>query len=161
MATRLTRLVELALPLASVVAFVIAWQLYVDLRNIPAIYLPSPSAIALALTEMIQDGSLAYNLGATLLRVFAGFFVAAVSGVLLGVVMGMSRQEVIVGASLSQSFAGVCFVTAITDTFGKICLGIVHGSDLHLVLKRGQRSGGGDEGLARKRGVRVGVPRQG
>jgi hypothetical protein len=36
-------------------------------------------------------------------------------------VMGMSRQEVIVGASLSQSFAGVCFVTAITDTFGKIC----------------------------------------
>jgi len=91
MATRLTRLVELALPLASVVAFVIAWQLYVDLRNIPAIYLPSPSAIALALTEMIQDGSLAYNLGATLLRVFAGFFVAAVSGVLLGVVMGMSR----------------------------------------------------------------------
>ena len=73
MASRLTRLVELALPLASVVAFVIAWQLYVDLRNIPAIYLPSPSAIALALTEMIQDGSLAYNLGATLLRVFAGF----------------------------------------------------------------------------------------
>jgi len=91
MASRVTRLAELALPGLTVVAFVAAWQLYVDLRNIPAIYLPSPSAIAGALAEMILDGSLAFNLGATLLRIFTGFFIAAVSGVLLGVIMGMSR----------------------------------------------------------------------
>jgi len=91
MASRLTRLAELGLPALTVLAFVAAWQLYVELRNIPPIYLPSPSAIASALAEMIVDGSLAFNLGATLLRIFAGFVIAAVSGVLLGVVMGMSR----------------------------------------------------------------------
>ena len=91
MASRLTRLAELGLPVLTVLAFVAAWQLYVELRNIPPIYLPSPSAIASALAEMIVDGSLAFNLGATLLRIFAGFVIAAVSGVLLGVVMGMSR----------------------------------------------------------------------
>jgi ABC-type nitrate/sulfonate/bicarbonate transport system permease component len=90
-ASRVARLGEAGLPLLTVVAFVAAWQLYVDLRNIPAIYLPSPSAIALALAQMTLDGSLAFNLGVTLLRIFAGFFFAAVSGVLLGVVMGMSR----------------------------------------------------------------------
>ena len=91
MASRLTRLAELGLPALTVLAFVAAWQLYVELRNIPPIYLPSPSAIASALAEMIVDGSLAFNLGATLLRIFAGFVIAAVSGVLLGGVMGMSR----------------------------------------------------------------------
>ena len=90
-ASRVARLGEAWLPLLTVVAFVAAWQLYVDLRNIPAIYLPSPSSIALALAQMTLDGSLAFNLGVTLLRIFAGFFFAAVSGVLLGVVMGMSR----------------------------------------------------------------------
>jgi ABC-type nitrate/sulfonate/bicarbonate transport system permease component len=90
-ASRVARLGEAGLPLLTVVAFVVAWQLYVDLRHIPAIYLPSPSAIALALAQMTLDGSLAFNLGVTLLRIFAGFFFAAVSGVLLGVVMGMSR----------------------------------------------------------------------
>ena len=40
---------------------------------------------------MIADGSIEFNLGVTLLRIFAGFAVAAVSGVMLGVLMGMSR----------------------------------------------------------------------
>lgn len=40
---------------------------------------------------MIADGSMGFHLGVTLLRIFAGFAVAAVAGVLVGVVMGMSR----------------------------------------------------------------------
>src|SRR6202030_3837775 len=36
-------------------------------------------------------GSMLSNLGITLLRIFVGFLLAAVSGVLVGVLMGMSR----------------------------------------------------------------------
>ncbi len=79
------------LPSLTVLGFLVAWQLFVDLRGIPPIYLPAPTAIARALVGMTLDGSLPFHLGVTLLRIFAGFAVAAVTGILLGVVMGMSR----------------------------------------------------------------------
>ena len=85
------RIVELTLPTLTVVAFVAGWEALVDLRGIPPIYLPAPSSIAEYLLRMIADGSMGFNLGVTLLRIFAGFAVAAVAGVLVGVVMGMSR----------------------------------------------------------------------
>ena len=40
---------------------------------------------------MIADGTMDYHLGVTLLRIFAGFALAAVTGIALGVLMGMSR----------------------------------------------------------------------
>lgn len=89
--SRLARMGEAALPALTVAAFIAAWQLYVDVRGIPPIYLPSPSAIAKAFIEMTLDGSIAFNLGVTLLRIFAGFMIAAVTGIFLGVIMGMSR----------------------------------------------------------------------
>jgi len=85
------RILELTLPALTVVAFVAGWEAFVDLRGIAPIYLPAPSAIVEYLLRMIADGSMGFNLGVTLLRIFAGFAVAAVAGVLVGVVMGMSR----------------------------------------------------------------------
>ena len=43
------------------------------------------------LWRMIADGTMEYHLGVTLLRIFAGFLVAAVTGIALGLLMGMSR----------------------------------------------------------------------
>jgi ABC-type nitrate/sulfonate/bicarbonate transport system permease component len=40
---------------------------------------------------MTVDGSMVYNLGITLLRIFAGFALAALTGIGLGLLMGMSR----------------------------------------------------------------------
>jgi ABC-type nitrate/sulfonate/bicarbonate transport system permease component len=91
LSARNRRIVELTLPTLTVVAFVAGWEALVDLRGIPPIYLPAPSAIVEYLLRMIADGSMGFNLGVTLLRIFAGFAVAAVAGVLVGVVMGMSR----------------------------------------------------------------------
>src|SRR5215472_16471443 len=85
------RLAELALPALSIIGFVALWQIVVVLRGIPPIYLPAPSAIALALAQMARDGSLWINLAATVLRIFAGFAVAAICGVALGLLMGRSR----------------------------------------------------------------------
>jgi ABC-type nitrate/sulfonate/bicarbonate transport system permease component len=85
------RILELTLPALTVVAFVAGWEALVDLRGIAPIYLPAPSAIVEYLLRMIVDGSMGFNLGVTLLRIFAGFAVAAVAGVMVGIVMGMSR----------------------------------------------------------------------
>jgi NitT/TauT family transport system permease protein len=85
------RIAELTLPALSIIGFIALWQIVVELRGIPPIYLPAPSAIAAALAEVVRDGSLWINLGATLLRIFAGFVVAAISGVSLGLLMGRSR----------------------------------------------------------------------
>lgn len=82
---------ERVLPALSVIGFLVAWQLFVDMRHIPSIYLPSPIAIAKALVAMIEDGSIASNLSMTLMRIFSGFLIAAVFGIIFGLLMGMSR----------------------------------------------------------------------
>ena len=82
---------ERTLPAIVVVAFILAWEALVRMRGIAPIYLPAPSAIAGYLWRMIADGSLPMHLGITLARVLGGFAIAAVAGVGLGVLMGMSR----------------------------------------------------------------------
>jgi ABC-type nitrate/sulfonate/bicarbonate transport system permease component len=88
---RRTKLVEKALPTLSVILFLLAWELMVRWRGIAPIFLPAPSSIAIFLWRMIADGTMEYHLGVTLLRIFAGFLVAAVTGIALGLLMGMSR----------------------------------------------------------------------
>jgi NitT/TauT family transport system permease protein len=88
---RKTRLAEAALPSLSVVIFLLAWEMLVRWRGIAPIFLPPPSSIAVYLWRMIADGTMEYHLGVTLLRIFAGFLIAAATGVALGLLMGMSR----------------------------------------------------------------------
>jgi NitT/TauT family transport system permease protein len=88
---RAGQLGEAALPALTVVIFLLAWELLVRWRGIAPIYLPAPSSIAVYLWRMLADGTMEYHLGVTLLRIFAGFFIAAVAGIGLGVLMGMSR----------------------------------------------------------------------
>ena len=90
--SRLVRTAEAATPTAVILAVLLAWELFVRWRGIAPIYLPAPSAIATYLYRMTVDGSMLYNLGVTLLRIFAGFALAALTGILLGVLMGMSRM---------------------------------------------------------------------
>ena len=89
--TRASQFAEAVLPAASVVVFILAWEALVRWRGIPPIYLPAPSSVSVYLWRMIADGSMEYHLGVTLLRIFAGFLLAAVTGVALGLLMGMSR----------------------------------------------------------------------
>ena len=79
------------MPALTIVAVVVAWEALVRLRGIAPIYLPAPSSVFVYLSRMIADGSMPYHLGITLLRIFVGFALAAVFGIALGVLMGMSR----------------------------------------------------------------------
>ena len=85
------RIGERALPALTVVVFVLGWEFWVRVRSIAPIYLPAPSAIAVQLYQMTIDGSLIHHLGLTLLRIFAGFALAGCCGILVGLLMGMSR----------------------------------------------------------------------
>jgi ABC-type nitrate/sulfonate/bicarbonate transport system permease component len=85
------RAAERILPALSFVVFLSAWELLVRWRGLAPIYLPAPSSIAVYLFRMLADGTMVYHLGVTLLRIFAGFGIAAVAGIALGVLMGMSR----------------------------------------------------------------------
>ena len=88
---RAARIWQLVLPALTIVAAVVAWEALVRLRGIAPIYLPAPSSVFVYLSRMIADGSMPYHLGITLLRIFVGFALAAVCGIVLGVLMGMSR----------------------------------------------------------------------
>lgn len=85
------QVLEAVLPALSVVIFLLVWEALVRWRGIAPIFLPAPSSIAVYLWRMIADGSMEYHLGVTLLRIFVGFLIAAVSGIALGLLMGMSR----------------------------------------------------------------------
>jgi ABC-type nitrate/sulfonate/bicarbonate transport system permease component len=88
---RAARIWQLVLPALTIAAVVVAWEALVRLRGIAPIYLPAPSSVFVYLSRMIADGSMPYHLGITLLRIFVGFALAAVCGIVLGVLMGMSR----------------------------------------------------------------------
>lgn len=79
-----------ALPALVIVVFVVFWEMVVRIKGLPPIYLPAPSSIARYLFAMGLDGSLFFHLGATFMRIMVGFLIAAVVGIFVGVVMGMS-----------------------------------------------------------------------
>jgi NitT/TauT family transport system permease protein len=77
-------------PYLVIAAVLLAWEILVRVNGVAPIYLPAPSAILRYLVAMTLDGSLPYNLAITFMRIIAGFAVAALTGILVGIAMGMS-----------------------------------------------------------------------
>jgi len=69
----------------SVALVLVAWELIAILTGVNELYLPRPTQIVVALFDMFANGRLAFDLGATLARVFGGFFIALAVGVALGI----------------------------------------------------------------------------
>jgi NitT/TauT family transport system permease protein len=72
------------LSLVTLVAFIVLWEVAVDLFGVSKLILPKPSAIALSLWDGFHSGTLLRNFGVTLYEVVAGFAIGAVGGLLLG-----------------------------------------------------------------------------
>ncbi|PWT92295.1 MAG: ABC transporter permease [Proteobacteria bacterium] len=77
-----------AIGLATVLA---AWQLLAMTGLINPVLMPSPARLVDAIIELLRDGSLLIHLTASLERVFAGFVLAALCGLTLGVLTGWWR----------------------------------------------------------------------
>lgn len=78
---------ERLLPLAVVVA---VWDLVVRMGALPPQLLPGPGAVGRALWRLLASGVLLAQVHGTIVRLIAGFLLAAVLGVLVGVAMGRS-----------------------------------------------------------------------
>jgi ABC-type nitrate/sulfonate/bicarbonate transport system permease component len=76
----------------SVVLVLVIWELAAILSGVNRLYLPRPSQIVVALYDMVRYGGLTTDLLVTLYRIFAGFFIATVVGVLLGVWIATSYR---------------------------------------------------------------------
>lgn len=69
----------------SVVLVLAFWEIAARVTGVNSLYLPRPSQIVIALVTMFASGGLFVDLIMTLYRIFAGFAIALVVGVLLGV----------------------------------------------------------------------------
>ncbi len=68
------------------------WQSLASLGVINPFLLPPPARLLTAAYELLADGSLSRHVGASLERVLVGFLLAALCGLVLGVVLGSSRM---------------------------------------------------------------------
>jgi NitT/TauT family transport system permease protein len=82
---------ERLLYLISPIGLLLLWQLLLMLGFGDRRFIPAPTDIAYRFWEMIASGELAQHTGATLYRVFAGFFAGTIPGIVLGLLMAMFR----------------------------------------------------------------------
>src|SRR5215468_11645422 len=67
------------------------WQVLFSAHLFPDYLLPSPIQVFRRLWELGSDGYLVPSLTATLLRMAVGFLIAALIGLIVGLMMGTSR----------------------------------------------------------------------
>ena len=75
----------------SPIVILVLWEAGARLHYIDARFFPAPTDIATTLGEMIESGELVIHTTVSLKRIFLGFLLGAVPGVLLGVTMGFYR----------------------------------------------------------------------
>ncbi len=68
----------------------VAWQAASAAGLIDTLFLPPPLQIAAALRDLAASGELARHLGASLLRIGAGWLIGTAAGLVLGVLIGLS-----------------------------------------------------------------------
>jgi NitT/TauT family transport system permease protein len=80
------------LPGLSLLTILFAWELLGRFGLLSPLFFPVPSRIFFMFFSMLADGELQANLSVTLMRVFAGFLLGAVTGLIAGLCMGTSEK---------------------------------------------------------------------
>ena len=80
------------LPAAVVAVALAVWEWRVRTGGLSALFFPAPSTIARTLVRLLTSGELATHLSATLSRLFLGFALGGLPGLILGLAMGWSRR---------------------------------------------------------------------
>lgn len=78
--------------IASPVLFLAGWELASATGLLREVFFPRPSTVAGHFLRMLGDGSLPYHAGVTLARLGWAFLLAALPGVTVGLLMGISRR---------------------------------------------------------------------
>lgn len=109
------------LGLAVAIALLIIWEVLVDTRIINFTYLPAPIAIITSSGNMITSGILFSSLGHTLAATLLGWVAAAIIGIGLGIVLGLSRftwRYSMASIDALRSLPVVAFVPVAVIIFG-------------------------------------------
>ena len=85
-----SRATLLGVGFASVVVFLMVWEMACRTGVIDPLFLPPPSAVAERIVSMMADGSLLSNVLASTRRVMTGFIAATIVAIPLGIVLGTS-----------------------------------------------------------------------
>ena len=80
-----------ALRVASIVAVLAVWDALTRTHLVPAVFLPSPAAVAAELAHLASTGDLWRSVEASLGRIAAGFALGGAAGLIVGVLAGVSR----------------------------------------------------------------------
>ena len=100
---------------------VVAWVLVTRGGLVPEIFLPRPEDVARTGWEMMRDGSLWTNIGASLGRVLFGVVVSVPLAVAAGVAVGLSRRLAAVlepVAGFFNSLSGIAWLPLAVTWFG-------------------------------------------
>src|SRR5262245_43734408 len=103
------------------IILVLAWAAVSRAHVLPEIFLPSPGEVARTAWEMIRDGSLWINMGASLGRVLIGIVVSVPLAVTLGVAVGLSRRLAAVLEPIAGFFnalSGIAWLPLAMTWFG-------------------------------------------
>ncbi|CAK8720326.1 Putative aliphatic sulfonates transport permease protein SsuC [Candidatus Electronema halotolerans] len=87
----MSALAEKIAPFLSFTVLIIAWELAVRLGGLNTNSLPSPSQVFLSMIELIRNGAIFKHTVASLFRVTAGFYLSALLGIPIGIILGRSQ----------------------------------------------------------------------
>ena len=86
-----TALFQRLIPVLSFTVLAILWELAVCITSTERHILPGPVQVFWSMTELICNGSIFKHTVASLFRVTAGFYLAAILGIPLGIILGRSH----------------------------------------------------------------------
>ncbi|MCI5222068.1 MAG: ABC transporter permease [Candidatus Electrothrix sp. AR4] len=78
-------------PFLSFAVLILAWDFLVRFSNLNTHVLPGPYTVFLSMIELIANGAIFKHTVASLFRVTVGFYIAAIFGIPLGIILGRSR----------------------------------------------------------------------
>ncbi|GIP39834.1 ABC transporter permease [Paenibacillus sp. J31TS4] len=89
--------------LLGIAVILLLWELICRLEWVSPLFLPAPTAILTTGWEMITQGDLLQNVGASLYRIVLGFLLGASVGIAIGLALGFSRWAEAIGSPIVYS----------------------------------------------------------
>lgn len=84
-----TKFKNQTLTILSPFGILLVWEIMVRANLLDSRFFPAPSTILVTMIEMIQSGILLADLKVSLIRIFGGFFLGAIPGLIIGLTMGL------------------------------------------------------------------------
>ena len=86
--TRMAKLLPWIVTPSLVILLIIAWQLFVTISNVNPFVFPPPADVGAAFVTLVTDPATWEEAGITVIEILAGFSIAVVLGIIVGVVLG-------------------------------------------------------------------------